>query len=120
MQKRVETKKWGALAENFAARFLQERGYKILARNFVSRFGEIDIVALDNDILVFIEVKARWSRKFGLPEEAVTSHKLYKIRRTGEYFSILHPELPKKLRIDVVSLEIEGGKVTSSKTIHVD
>jgi Holliday junction resolvase-like predicted endonuclease len=70
--------------------------------------------------LAFIEVKARWSLKFGLPEEAVTRSKLWKIGRTGEYYSILHPDLPKKLRIEVVALEIIDKKVISSKIIKVD
>lgn len=73
----------------------------------------------DGDTLVFAEVKARWSLRFGSPEEAVTPWKLVKIQRTGEYFSLLNPRLPKKLRIDVVSLEINGGRVVSSKIIQV-
>jgi putative endonuclease len=114
------TLKLGLLAENFAVKLLQNKGYKILDRNFRSKFGEIDIIATDKDTLVFVEVKARWSQKFGSPEEAVTSQKLYKIRKTGEYYSLLHPELSQKLRIDVVALEIENGVVSSSKIIQVD
>ena len=113
------TNEVGALAENFAVNLLSAKGYKIVDRNFHSRFGEIDIVATKDSTLIFIEVKARWSNKFGAPEEAVTQSKLWKIQKTGEYYSILHPELPKKLRIDVVALEVEGGRVTSSKIIIV-
>lgn len=112
--------KLGVLAENFAAKLLQNKGYRILDRNFRSKFGEIDIIATLDDSLVFVEVKARWSQKFGLPEEAVTLQKLYKIRKTGEYYSLLHPELPQKLRIDVVALEIQNGAVAASKIIQVD
>lgn len=108
------------MAEDFAVRFLQGKNYKIIDRNFHSRFGEIDIIAEDKDVLVFVEVKARWSPKFGAPEEAVTRSKLWKIQKTGEYYSLLNPNLPKKLRIDVVALEIEGGQVSSSKIIQVD
>ncbi len=99
---------------------LQSKGYKIIGRNFRSRFGEIDIIALDADSLVFVEVKARWSKKFGSPEEAVTFQKLQKIRKTGEYYSLTHPSLPQKLRIDVVALEIAGGKILSAKIIKAD
>lgn len=109
----------GSLAESYAVRLLSSKGYKIIERNFHSRFGEIDIVALEGVTLVFVEVKARWSRKFGAPEEAVTRSKLWKIQKTGEYYSILHPELPKKLRIDVVAIEVEGGVVSSAKIIQV-
>jgi len=114
-----QTSESGKLAENFAVKLLESKGYKILERNFHSRFGEIDIVAEKDGTLVFAEVKARWSRKFGAPEEAVTQSKLWKIQKTGEYYSLLHPEYPKKLRIDVVALEIEGGVVSSSKIIVV-
>ncbi|KKQ91693.1 MAG: hypothetical protein UT58_C0007G0014 [Microgenomates group bacterium GW2011_GWC1_39_7b] len=116
----VKTSELGNLAEDYAVKLLESGGYKIKDRNFRSRFGEIDIVALDGETLVFVEVKARWSRKFGAPEEAVTRSKLFKIKKTGEYYSLLHPDLPKKLRIDVVAIEIEGGLVSSSKIIKVD
>lgn len=117
LQKR--TSETGRLAEDFASKLVTSKGYKIIERNFHSRFGEIDIVATKDSTLVFIEVKARWSRKFGAPEEAVTRSKLWKIQKTGEYYSLLHPELPKKLRIDVVALEIEGGRISSAKIIQV-
>lgn len=110
----------GHLAEDFAVEFLTSRSYKVIDRNVRSRFGEIDIVALEGEYLVFVEVKARWSKKFGAPEESVTPQKLWKIKRTGEYYSLTHPRLPKRLRIDVVALEMTGGRVSSSKIIHVD
>ena len=115
-----KTSDLGRLAEEFASVLLQSKGYKILEHNFHSRFGEIDIIAMDGDILVFVEVKARWSQKFGGPEEAVTPWKISKIIKTADYYSLLHPNLSKKLRIDVVALEIENNKIVSSKVIHVD
>ncbi len=109
----------GPVAENFAVNLLLQKGYKIQTRNFHSRFGEIDIICVKDNTLVFVEVKARRSLKFGSPEEAVTLSKLFKIKKTGEFYSLTHPELPKKLRIDVVALEISGQTVTSSKIIQV-
>lgn len=116
---RKRTDLFGKRAEEIASEILKENGYKIIEKNFHSRFGELDIVALEGETLVFVEVKARTSRKFGFPEEAVTPSKLWKIRRTGEYYSILHPNLPKKLRIDVVALEISDGQAIRSKIIQV-
>lgn len=110
----------GRLAEDFAVELLTSKGYKVIERNFRSRFGEIDIIALKDGYLIFIEVKARWNLNYGYPEEAVSRKKIWKIGKTGEYYSLLHPELPKKLRIDVVSLIMDDGKVTSSKIIIVD
>lgn len=120
MEKKNPSSRQGKLAEDFAVKLLTDKGYKVIDRNFRSKFGEIDIIAIKDEVLVFVEVKARWSLKFGKPEEAVTPQKLWKIGRTGEYYSLLHSELPKKLRIDVVALEIENRKVTSAKLIQVD
>lgn len=120
MEKKRPGSAQGKLAEDFAVKLLSDKGYKVIDRNFRSKFGEIDIVAVKDGCLVFVEVKARWSLKFGKPEEAVTPSKLWKIGRTGEYYSLLHPDLPKKLRIDVVALEIENGKLSSARIITVD
>ncbi len=109
----------GVKGEHFAEKFLKSRGYQIITRNFHSKFGEIDLVGLDNKTLVFIEVKTRWSNKFGLPEEAVTPWKLKAICRTGEYFKMLHPELPETLRIDLVAIQLSpGGEVEEVRLIE--
>jgi putative endonuclease len=115
-----KTRDLGAVAEDFAVKLLLQNGYKVIERNFRSRFGEIDIVALKDDGLIFVEVKARWSLKFGRPEEAVTSSKLWKIRKTAEFYSITHPNLPKRMKIEVVALEIENGEMVSSRILTVD
>ena len=103
------TRDLGAFGEDLAEKFLQKNGYKILQRNFRSRFGEIDIVAQDKDVLVFVEVKARWSEKFGLPEEAITPWKLRSIIKTTQYFQLLNPKLPEALRIDLVAIELSSS-----------
>ncbi|OGM15132.1 hypothetical protein A2V56_00525 [Candidatus Woesebacteria bacterium RBG_19FT_COMBO_42_9] len=114
------TRYFGDKGEKFAKKFLYERGYKILTTKFRCRFGEIDIVALKDGVLVFIEVKTRWSEKFGKPEEAVTPWKLQRIKRTAEYFSLLNSNLPKKLLIEVVAIEVREERVTKAKIITVD
>lgn len=117
---KTQTSHFGNLGERFAESLLKRKGYSILKTKFRSRFGEVDIIALKDSTLVFVEVKTRWSEKFGKPEEAVTPWKLKKIAKTGEYFSLLNPTLPKKLLIEVVAIEVENGKVTSAKIITVD
>lgn len=106
----MTTRDSGNLGERIAGEFLKKKGYKILGRNFRSKFGEIDIIAQEAGALVFVEVKTRWSKKFGAPEEAVTPWKLRSIIKTGEYYKLLHPNTPTLLRIDVVALEIEESK----------
>jgi putative endonuclease len=114
------TRRAGKEAEDYASKFLSSKGYKVIEKNFRSRFGEIDVIAIKNNQLIFVEVKARWSTKYGRPEEAVTPAKIWKISRTGEYYSLLHPELPKSLRIEVLALEFESGKIIKAQIIPVD
>lgn len=106
----MSTRDSGNLGERIASEFLKKKGYKILGRNFRSKFGEIDIIAQEGGVLVFVEVKTRWSKKFGAPEEAVTPWKLRSIIKAGEYYKLLHPNTPTLLRIDVVALEMEESK----------
>lgn len=102
----------GILGEDLAVKFLKKNGYKILQRNFRSKLGEIDIVAQEKDVLVFVEVKTRWSEKFGLPEEAITPWKIRSIIKTGQYFKLLNPDFPESLRIDLVAIELTSwGKL---------
>jgi putative endonuclease len=96
----------GKLGENIAATFLQKAGYKIIGHNFKGRYGELDLIALHNNILVFIEVKTRNSRDYGLPEESVTPRKLREVVQTAQFYKSLHPELPEAMRIDVIAIEL--------------
>lgn len=105
----------GKKGEEIAVKFLQKQNYRILERNFKKRYGEIDIVALDPSTgsgqasftLVFIEVKTRFSEKYGPPEESVTPWKLRQIAKTGQFYKMLHPELPDLMRIDVVAVDFD-------------
>ncbi|MFZ5366396.1 MAG: YraN family protein [Patescibacteria group bacterium] len=113
----------GILGEDLAVKFLKKNGYKILQRNFRSKFGEIDIIAQDpsagsGQVLVFVEVKTRWSKSFGPPEEAITPWKIRRIIKAGEYYKMLHPELPEALRLDAVCLDLSPtGRVGKIKII---
>lgn len=109
----------GKVGEDLACQLLQKHGYRILTRNFRSKFGEIDIVAQEKDTLVFVEVKTRWSKAFGPPEEAITPWKIKAIIKTGQYFKLLHPQIPDALRLDAVVIEMDKlGKVQRIKIIR--
>ena len=69
----------GLNAEEAAANHLRQLGYRIIDRNYKTRHGEIDIIANEADTLVFVEVKARNSTRFGSPAEALTPRKLRRI-----------------------------------------
>lgn len=111
----MSTRDVGSKAERKAAKFLEKLGYKVIDRNFRSKFGEIDLVAVEDDTLVFVEVKARATRLFGLPEEAVNKRKIQHITLAGEYYASKHPELPKLQRIDVVA--VEGSDIKLIKVL---
>ena len=74
----------GALGERLAEEFLTGLGYTILARNFRTRLGEIDLIAREGEVIVFVEVKLRASDRFGLPREAVTAAKQQKLILAAE------------------------------------
>ncbi len=77
----------GKAGEAIAVNYLQKLGFKILEKNWrYSRLGEIDIIAEDNNALVFIEVKSRTSHQFGHPFESVDEKKLGKIKRLAEIY----------------------------------
>ncbi len=82
----ISTRQVGNKGEDLACKYLKKQGYKILARNYTIRGGEIDIVAREKDILVFVEVKARNSHEFGLPEESITPWKLRSLKKTALFY----------------------------------
>jgi putative endonuclease len=100
----------GKCGEEAAVEFLREQGYKIIARNYRSRFGEIDIIARDKDTLCFVEVKTRHSDRFGTPEEAVTRAKQKQIAKSALSFLKERHLLDTKARFDVVAIVYSKDK----------
>ncbi len=94
----------GNRGERLAARFLRRQGYKILARQYSNRFGEIGLVALDGESIVFVEVKTRRSGSAGHPVEAVTHEKQSKLTRAALAFLKRHRLLERSARFDVVAI----------------
>jgi len=87
-----------------AAAYLQEAGYQILERNYRCPFGEIDIIAREDDTLVFVEVKSRRSENFGLPQLAVGPEKQRRISKTSLYYLQSHRLDASNVRFDVVAI----------------
>lgn len=94
-------RKTGQTGEEIATNVLIDKGYVILERNFANKFGEIDVIAKDGDILVFVEVKTKIGIEFGLPEEMVGKGKLYRIQHMAQLY-MKGKLLP--CRIDVVAI----------------
>jgi putative endonuclease len=95
--------KLGKLGEQIAEKYLKNKGYKIIDKNFYARCGEIDIIAKKDKVIHFIEVKTRTNKSFGWPEEAVNEDKLEKIAETAELY-LAKNEINAEWQIDIVGI----------------
>lgn len=103
-------RKLGAKGEDAACRYLSHKDYLILDRNWRCQFGEVDIVAMDGDDLVFVEVKTRSGYASGFPEEAVTSEKRRRYEGIALAYLAEHPSIRSvSLRFDVMSITMVGN-----------
>jgi putative endonuclease len=101
----VELGRWG---EEFAARFLEMKGFRVCGRNVRFGRGEIDLVARRSSLLAFVEVKTRAGRGFGAAVEAVDRRKLTRMRRIAVESGFLTGHRG-EVRFDVIAIELHGG-----------
>ena len=94
----------GSIGEIDAIELLKKNGYKILETNYKTKFGEIDIIALEKGIIVFIEVKRRSTLMYGRPIEAVDYYKQRKIKKVAEFYLIKNKRLENDVRFDVIEI----------------
>ena len=100
----------GELGEEIAARHLKALGYRIIERNYRCRMGEIDCVAVKGDTLVFLEVKARQSVRYGEPIEAVDRRKRRKMTQLARYYTLEKGVHDVPQRFDVVAVWFVDGE----------
>lgn len=93
--------------EDLATIFLKKKGYRIIERNFRKGYGEIDIVAVKDNTLVFVEVKTRTGNLYGSPLEQISYFKLKSLVKTAQFYRLLNPKLPEALRIDAISVILD-------------
>ena len=103
-------KQKGSAGELSAYRYLRQHGYKIVARNYRKRFGEVDLIGWDGDTLAFIEVKSRTSQVRGRPEEAVHRTKQKQICRVAREYRSRNHLYDINYRFDIVSIEGMTGQ----------
>ena len=104
----------GAFGERLAAAHLEAKGYRIRARNYRCREGEIDIVAQDGDTLVFVEVRTRRGDALGGPAESVTATKEARLVTAATSYVQALAQPPPDQRIDVVAIQLSlGGRLLS-------
>lgn len=100
----MNTRRTGDRGEELALRYLSRRGYKLVRRNYRTRYGEIDLIFNHGETLVFVEVKLRRGIEYGDPLESVTSGKQQQVRAVAEqYLAEVQPEFD-GLRFDVVGI----------------
>ena len=99
----------GVKGEWQASKYLIDKGYKILERNYLCPLGEIDIIAKYKDYIVFVEVKERESASFGVPSESVDNKKQKKIRRVASYYLKINKLFDNPCRFDIV--EVLAGEI---------
>ncbi len=108
---------FGQEGEKAAVKFLKKRGYRIIEKNYRNKSGEIDIVAEQDQVLVFVEVKSRTDTEYGEPLEAVTPHKQRKIGQVARGFMTQHRIENRDCRFDVVGIK---GNPNQPKTWEIE
>ncbi len=119
MQKTNPNQTLGVLGQNLAEKFLQAKGYKILGKNFRVRTGEIDLIVQDLKTLVFVEVKTRRNRFYGMPEEAITRKKQLSIIKTAKIYLLKNNLKDVPYRIDCVSCEFTDENFNKVQIRHL-
>lgn len=106
----MSTLNFGNYGESLACEYLKKQGYEILERNYRIRGGEIDIVAMDGEYLVFVEVKTRWSHEYGLPSESMTPWKIKALLKTAAFYLVKIKWGDNPYRLDFVSVDFADDK----------
>ena len=107
----AHNQKIGRWGEEMGAEFLQKRGYEVVEKNARTPYGEIDLVTRRDGLTIFVEVKTRTSRRFGLPEEAITPRKQAHMLAAAEHYAAEH-EID-SWQADVLAVEGQPGKTPS-------
>ncbi len=111
-------KNLGESGERVAALLLEARGYRIVARNFRTRAGELDLVAEDADGLAFVEVRTRRGDAFGTPEESITPRKREHLVAVAFEFLQAHPQYADcPWRFDLVAIQLDHNRIARIEVI---
>jgi len=106
---KTQTLKIGHLGETIAKQYLQNNGYRIIEKNYRTKYAEIDLVAYDKGILVFVEVRTKIDEQFGSPEESINRHKMRKLVKNAEAY-VARKRYTKEYRIDALCIVLGKNK----------
>lgn len=111
----------GAFGEDAVARWYTARGAQVIDRNWRVRTGEIDLVVLEAQALVFCEVKTRRSTRFGTPAEAITPTKARRLRRLAGEWLAAHPDVRHRaLRMDLAAVLVDASGMARIDVVPID
>jgi putative endonuclease len=115
----MQRKEMGDLGEALAGKILEHKGYVILDRNFRTRYGEVDLVAKEGEVLVFVEVKARSSLNYGSGAEALTKMKQQRLIRAALHYLFCRGWQNCPCRFDLLELSLDPeGKLLSYELLQ--
>jgi len=103
----VNNKILGKIGEDIANDYLKKQGYKIIEQNCRNKYGEIDLICREKDVLVFVEVKTRIGEKFGLPEDAINKNKMHRLIRNAQAYIARKDLNMINYRIDAVCIVLQ-------------
>jgi len=107
----------GKLGEQIASEFLRKKGYRLIETNFRTKFGELDIIAAKDGLLVFVEVKLKIGTDFGAPEEMITEGKIRQVRQTAEAYLQQNKEIAANFlqqRVDAICITLNRDSSVKS------
>ena len=113
MTNKIFNRTVGAKGEEIATKFLINHGFKIIERNYSTKFGEIDLIVIKDNILRFVEVKLKKGDFFGTPEEMIGVDKLGRVQRMADYYLMDKPEMARKFEsysIDAVCIVLNENE----------
>ncbi|MFZ5976745.1 MAG: YraN family protein [Hydrotalea flava] len=103
-------KEIGNLGENLAIRYILENGFQLLYQNWRYKYWEVDIIALKNNTIHFIEVKTRQQSPFGFPEDSIQQPKMDALKKAASAFMEQHPQW-EQLQFDVIAITLQQQQV---------
>lgn len=109
----------GRAAEEAAALYLQREGWTIVERNWSCRSGELDVIAMKGEIILFVEVRSRSGGGFGLPAESVDARKIRKVRQTAEVYLHCLGLSDCRIRFDVIAVML-GRNLEIRSLQHIE
>lgn len=117
--KPLSRKNLGKLAEDTAVRYIEKDGLKIIGRNFICRFGEIDIIAVDLDEIVFVEVRSLRGSFFTDPAGSINFLKIKRLRKSAFVWYSLSKVVETNFRFDVIAIVFSNTSGDVERIEHI-